>query len=48
MNIDYYSHIELDEDPDDQHLQNKHSLMSICQGSNRMQHRASRLMIMGK
>lgn len=48
MNIDYYSHIELDEDPNDQHPQNKCSLMNICQGSNRMQHRAFRLMIMGK
>jgi hypothetical protein len=48
MNTDYYSHIELDEDPDDQHPQNKHSLMNICRGSNHMQHMASRLTIMGK
>jgi len=38
--MDYYSHIELHEDPNDQHLQNKRSFMNICQGSNHMQHRA--------
>jgi hypothetical protein len=48
MNTDYYSHIELDENPHDQHFQKKCSLMNICQGSNHMQHRASRLMVMGK
>lgn len=38
MNTNYYSHTELDEDPNDQHPQSKRSLMNICQGSNRMQH----------